>query len=308
VLFGIALAMTFGTGAGQAGGSLAVSLSPLIGTGSNQVPQVTNGGKLALHLSVSNPGNATANHLLMVVDTDNATFSNASRPECGADPNDSSRMVCTLKQMKHGGSFSVDVRFTVAASGTSVTAVPSVTINAQTRGNPGNNGSGTSGGAPVTATLVGPAGGSLVKTFLAATESAATNLALTQHSAFTLPSALLGGTFGVALSVQETTQAAPCTHCPTAVTDLQIPASLGPGSPFSATNPFSFTVSLLPSGQPWGYVPTGLYHDGVLVPLCSLHPLGPTTHICLTSAPVLTLGSTFVATGIADQNGKIGFG
>jgi hypothetical protein len=308
LLIVVAGALTLGADAGHAGHGMSVVLTAGIGTGSNQVTQVTQGGKIGFHLAVSNTGNATANHLVIAVQTGNGTFADASRPECAADPQSATRMVCSLKQMKKGASFSVDFRFTAPASGTSLVATPSVTINAQTQGNPGNNGCCSFTGAPVTATLVSSAGGSLVKTFATKTETVTTNTGLVQHSSFTLPSTLVGGPFGVALSVQETTQAAPCPHCPTAVTDLQIPASVEPGSPFSPTNPFSFVVKLLPAGQPHYYVPTGLYHDGVLVPLCSAHPLGPGTHLCLTSAPVLTLGHTFVATGIADQNGKIGFG
>jgi hypothetical protein len=29
---------------------------------------------------------------------------------------------------------------------------------------------------------------------------------------------------------------------------------------------------------PAHYYPTGLYHDGVLIPMCSASPLSPTTH------------------------------
>jgi hypothetical protein len=88
---------------------------------------------------------------------------------------------------------------------------------------------------------------------------------------------------------------------------LSIPASLLANSPFSSANSFAFTVTLLPAGEPKGYNPIGLYHDGVLVPMCSSSPLSATTHICLDSFQV-SKKNGIVATGEADQNGRIGFG
>jgi hypothetical protein len=89
---------------------------------------------------------------------------------------------------------------------------------------------------------------------------------------------------------------------------LAIPASaLGPSSPFSPSNFLTFTVKLEPSGVPAHYYPTGLYHDGVLIPSCTTSPLSATTHICVTSfSGNKYIG--FTATGKADQNGRIGFG
>ncbi len=122
-----------------------------------------------------------------------------------------------------------------------------------------------------------------------------------------MPDTLLGGAFGVATSVQEQTATPLCENCPALETVLNIPSSLGEDSPFSPTNPFTFTVTLLPAGVPAHYWPKGLYHDGVKIPKCSWSPLGESTHICLTSF----WGDKdhgFVATGQADQNGRLGFG
>jgi len=58
---------------------------------------------------------------------------------------------------------------------------------------------------------------------------------------------------------------------------------------------------------PAHYYPTGLYHDGVQIPMCSASPSSPTTHICVTSFTGNKY-SGFIATGKADQNGRIGFG
>ena len=146
-----------------------------------------------------------------------------------------------------------------------------------------------------------------MKTFAKGREGVATSVVLKQHSQFTMPNSLLGGSYGVETSVQETTGTPLCAKCPQFVTLLGIPASLLPTSPFSPTNAFSFTVTLLPSGWPAGYNATGLYHDGVLVPMCVDSPLSPTTHMCLTSFKAKKQDG-IVAVGQGDQNGRIGFG
>jgi hypothetical protein len=313
---GVAL-VTFCIAVGSAGGrstetGASVVLSPLIGTTSNDVQQVTFGGKIGFHLDVTNTGTSTFNHLVIVVDSDLATFSDASRSECAKDPKDATRMICKLLQMKGGApTFSVDLRFNAPSSGSTVVATPSLTVDAQTNGNPGNNGTQTTTGTPVTTALVSSAGNSRVKTFAKENEALATSATLPQHSQFTMPAALLGGVYGVETSVEEETGGALCANCPAFGTVLGIPASLlGSSSPFSPSNFFTFTVTLLPEGVPKFYEPTGLYHDGVLVPMCSASPLSDSTHICLTGFLVTkTKGKTgYVATGQADQNGRIGFG
>jgi hypothetical protein len=54
----------------QAKSRLAVALSPLIGTSANGVQKVTNGGKIGLHLDVTNPGPSTVNHVVVTVAAD----------------------------------------------------------------------------------------------------------------------------------------------------------------------------------------------------------------------------------------------
>jgi hypothetical protein len=310
---GAVVLATFCIVVGSAGGrstetTMNVVLSPLIGTSSNDVQQVTFGSKIGFHLDVSNTGTSTFNHLVIVVASDAATFSDASRSECAKDPQDAKRMVCKLSQMKGGApAFSADLRFNAPASGSTVVTTPSVTVDAQTNGSPGNNGTQATTGTPVTTALVSGAGNSLVKTFAKNKEAVATSAVLPQHSEFKMPNTLLGGHYGVETAVQETTGTPLCAKCPLYVTVLDIPDSLVANSPFSAANPFTFTVTLLPIGEPKGYSPTGLYHDGVLVPMCSASPLSATTHICLTGFQV-SKKNGILATGEADQNGRIGFG
>jgi hypothetical protein len=312
--------VTFCIAVGSAGGrstgtSASVVLSPLIGTDANGVQQVTFGGKMGFHLEVANTGTSTFNHLVIVVDSGPGTsFSDSSQPSsvCAKDPNDATRMVCKLVQMKGGAPpFTVDLRFNAPASGSTVDTVPSLTVDAQTQGDPGNNGTQTVTGNTVTTALVSGAGNSLVKTFARGKESIATAATLPQHSKVTMPD--FGSLFGVDTSLQDTTTDALhpplCAFCPTFVTILEIPASLGANSPFSATNPFMFTVTLLPSGVPKKYTPTGLYHDGVKVPMCADSPLSANTHMCLDSFNTSNIKKNgIVAVGEADQNGRLGFG
>jgi hypothetical protein len=309
---GVAL-VTFCIAVGAAGGrstgtGASVVLSPLIGTTSNGVQQVTFGGKIGFHLDVSNTGTSTFNHLVIVVSSDLATFSDASRSECAVDPTNATRMVCNLVQMKGGApTFSVDLRFTAPSSGSAVVTTPSLTVDAKTRGNTGNNGTATTTGDPVTTVLISAAGGTLFDSYLRGTENAATAATLPQHSQFVMPASLLGGVYGVETSVQEQTATPLCANCPALETVLSIPASLLANSPFSAANPFTFTITLLPAGVPANYIAKTLYHDGVEIPKCSNAPLGPNRHICLTSFSGNN-SNGFVATGRADQNGRLGFG
>jgi hypothetical protein len=317
-LFAAAIAVVaFTVAAGSAGGrtsstGASVVLKALIGTSANEVQQVTFGGKIGFHLDVGNTGTSTFNHLVIVVAVDAGSFSDSSQSRfCAADPQDARRMVCTLKQMQGGGTFSVDLRFNAPTSGTSVTATPSVTVDAQTQGGSGNNGTTTTTGTPVTTALVSSAENSRVKTYARKTETLATGTTLLQHSKFTMPSSLVGDPYGVETSVQEkatdTIDPPVCDKCPLFVTLLDIPASLTSTSPFSISNPFTFTVTLLPDGWPSGYVPTGLYHDGVLVPMCDATPLSSITTMCLTSFKAKKQ-TGIVAEGKAYQNGRIGFG
>jgi hypothetical protein len=283
-------------------------LRPLIGTSSNEVQQVTYGSKIGFHLDVSNTGTSTVNHLVVAVASDLATFSDASQSGCAKDPQDARRMVCTLSQMKPGSpTFAVDLRFDAPVGGSTVVTTPSVTVDAQTQGGSGSNGTTTTTGAPVTTALISSAANSLVKTFAKGKEAVATSDVLPQHSQFTMPNTLLGNYYGVETSVQETTGTPLCSKCPPYVTVLSIPASLEANSPFSPTNAFSFAETLLPSGMPNNYNPIGLFHDGVLIPMCADTPLSATTHICLTSFQVSKKNGIFAA-GRADRNGLLGFG
>ena len=149
-----------------------------------------------------------------------------------------------------------------------------------------------------------------MKTFAKGKEALATSATLPQHSQFTMPNTLLGGHYGVQTSVQETTARHAAVR--------RLPAVRHRSSTSRTPSPHELAVladELLhvhghaaePTGVPKFYDPTGLYHDGVLVPMCATSPLGPNTHICLTGF-LVTKKNGIIATGKADQNGRIGFG
>jgi hypothetical protein len=325
ILAAAVVVLTFCVAVGSAGGrsndssaSASVVLSPLIGAASNDVQQVTYGGKMGFHLDASNTGTSTFNHLVIVVDSpDSAGFSDASRSECVRDSKIATRMVCKLVQMKPTDQpFSVDLRFTAPgsgpATGLTINTTSSLTTDAQTQGNSGNNGTQSFPGTTVPTTLIPSDGNKVVKTFARGKESLTTGATLSQHSQFTMPNGLLNNLYGVDSSVEETTGTPLCTDCPIFATDLSIPASLLgiSESPFSPTNFFTFTITLLPDGVPQKYTPTGLYHDGALVPMCSDSDLGVNgTHACLTSLQTKNYKQKgIVAVGKADKNGRFGFG
>ena len=125
-----------------------------------------------------------------------------------------------------------------------------------------------------------------------------------------MPNSLLGGVYGVETSGSGKDQPRRCAR--NVRRSRQCWGSRhrcsGPSSPFSPSNFFTFTVKLEPSGVPAHYYPTGLYHEGVLIPdVQRPRPLSASTHICVTSfSGNKYIG--FTATGKADQNGRIGFG
>ncbi len=113
---------------GSAGGHnnqppVSAVLSPLIGTTTNGVQQVTNGGKIGLHLDVTATGSSTVKNLLITVASDRATFSDASQPEC-RKALDARLMACFVKQLAGSATFSVDLRFDAPASGDKVFSLP----------------------------------------------------------------------------------------------------------------------------------------------------------------------------------------
>src|SRR3954451_21505754 len=114
VLATLAAGLVVGVGTGRAATSFSVTVSPLIGTSTNEVPKVSYGGQIGYTLTVTNTGDSTTPHVQVVADSDSATFLDASDSSCRAVSGDATQMVCTPfgGTMTPGQIYTVDFRFT----------------------------------------------------------------------------------------------------------------------------------------------------------------------------------------------------
>ncbi len=139
--------VAFTVAVGSAGGrtsstGASVVLQPLIGTTANEVQQVTFGGKIGLHLDVTNTGSVDRQESRhRGCERCGRAFSDASQPDVLWMPVDARRMVCSLTQLREAApTFSVDLRFDAPASGVERRPTPTVVVDAQTQGGSGING------------------------------------------------------------------------------------------------------------------------------------------------------------------------
>jgi hypothetical protein len=313
----IVASLVGGVGAGHASTSFHVSLIPLIGTGTNEVPEVSYGGKIGYEATVDNTNTSNATHVEFVVQVPGGSFVDASDPSCAALKTDPSTMVCIPNggTMTAGSSYTVDFRFTAPTSGSSVTTHSGVSIAAKTQGNPLNNGTLVQTGNPVTVDL--NAGGFEDDTYLRNSEVA--SAIGPQNFSAQLPGTLFGTAFGYELGILNETGPPICPTCIGVDTKLTIPAAsdvLKAGNPFfdgTTTNPYKWTMSATAATS---FKLTGVYHladdalTAVPIPACAL--LGPTAaepvcYLTLTSKNKAGV-QNLTATGEGLENGKSGFG
>jgi hypothetical protein len=313
----IVASLVGGVGAGHASTALPISITPLIANpGGDAIPQVSYGGKIGYRVDLKNNDTSNTTHVQVVVDvTGGATFFDADDPSCAAAKGNPSEMICSPfgGTLRSGQTYSVNFRFTAPSSGSSVTATPSVTIAAQTNGNPGNHGTTVSTGTPVDVAL--NADGSTNDTYLRKDEGASAGGPQT-FSAH-LPTALLGAPFGLELGIHNQAGAPICASCLSVFTELTIPAAAtaGPGTPFGATNPYSWTMTATTAPS---FKLLGVFHvpdsppnaAAVQIPACG--SVGPTLvdPVCYDTLTSKTKGGvqTLSATGRGLENGRVGFG
>ena len=310
----IVASLVGGVGVGHASTSFTVDNTLLIAAGSDDpVPQVSWGGKIGFETTVTNTDSSNATHVEFAFQVPGGSFFDATDASCKALKGDSSTMICIPNggTMKSGASWTVDFRFTAPTSGTSVTTLSGVTVAAQTQGNPLNNGTLAQAGNPLTINL--NSDGSVNDTYLRKNEGAGAGGP--QNFSTKLPVGLLGDPFGLELGIHNQNGQI-CPTCIGTFTELTIPAAstAGLGTPFGATNPYSWTMSATTATS---FKLLGVYHiddsvggTPVLIPKCGTG--GPTL-----GAPVCydTLTSknhagvqTLTATGRGLENGKITFG
>ena len=314
---GIVVSLVGGVGTGHASTSFTVNITPLIAASPNdKVPEVSLGGKIGFEATVTNTNSSNATHVQFAFQVPGGSFVDATDASCKPLKGDSSTMICIPLggTMKSGDSWTVDFRFTAPTSGTSVTTKSGVTVAAQSQGNPLNNGTLAQAGNAVTIVL--NSDGSVNDTYLRKNEGA--SVGGPQNFSTKLPTALLGDPFGLELGIHNQNGLA-CPTCIGTFTELTIPAasSAGLGTPFGATNPYSWTMSATTAPS---FKLLGVFHiddsgggTAVPIPACSsLTGGGPTLAdpVCydtLTSKNKAGV-QTLTATGRGLENGKITFG
>jgi hypothetical protein len=252
----IAAALVGGPSTGRAATSFAITLSPLIGTAEvNEIPQVSYGGRIGYHVFVQNSGDSSTQHASVVVTSNLATFSDSDDASCVLNSKNSHQMICTPfgGTFVPGAIFEANLRFTAPltgpAAGEVVSTSAAITVAAQSVGGNKNKGTTIATSDPVPTNVVENT--SKADTFLHAKESAATSKVTATHGqnfGLTLPDALFGDPFGIALSIHDITGPQLCGTCVFSYTQLSIPdASLvtAPGNPFynGTANPYSWTMS-----------------------------------------------------------------
>jgi Domain of unknown function DUF11 len=314
----LAAGLLVGVGTGRAATSFEVTLSPLIGTSFNEVPQVSYGGKIGYHLVVTNSGDSTTTQVQVVVKSDSATFFDATDPSCAAAKGDAKQMVCTPfgGTMKPGDTFTVDFRFTAPASGSAVNTQGFAVVAAQSVGGKVNGNSGTISwpGNTVTTSLV--AGTDTTDTFLRGHESASAGGP--QTFGVQLPTILFGDPFGLELGIHNETRAAPiCPTCLLTDTQLTIPAAslvTNASNPFynGTANPYTWSMS---ASYPPGFQLTGVFHlddnnVGAFIPSCASLGGAPTAAapMCWDTLIQSKNPKTVSATGQGLENGNGAFG
>jgi hypothetical protein len=293
-----AVALTVGAGSGAAATSITVHLTGLIDSVSGGGgPSNLAAGRIGYHVTVDNDlVSSNVTHVVMTLTTRvvnaaspaNATFEAATSAGATCGPKKDARgaivpsqMECTVDRLATGAGFAADISFTAPTGAVPadpslpirVEATAEATVSAQTNGSTGNMGTSTwpAQENPVSATVLAPSTASF-KSFLRPGDSLPNTGVLLHAKQLTLPTAFVTSVYGVVTSASEVIGTALCDKCPTRFVDLSIPASSSSSSPFSATNYFTFTLTLDAAGQPNGYKPVGVTHNGVQLQQCSTLP------------------------------------
>jgi hypothetical protein len=305
-------ALAGGAGTGAAGGTtLTVLLDEIDAIGS-----VSAGGTIGYQASVENTGASTVSHVSFIVGTSGEGTYRASQvtgpATCGQGPTASS-LTCTASQLAPDDKVTVQVAFSTPAVAGSFVATASATVSAQTNGSPGNNGTSMWSAVPVTTTLTAATGASFRSFSLPDDLLGAADSGLT--AAVDLPSAFLNGHFGLVTESKVFTGDPLCDKCPAVFSGLSIPASLTAANPFSASSPYSLSLTLGPDAQPPGYKVAGISHLGdevgaewTPVPLCTSPTDVVPGPICLDALPSKDKKTGIItATVRGFENGNMGF-
>jgi uncharacterized repeat protein (TIGR01451 family) len=290
-------------------------LSALIGT-SGTVPKVTYGQTAAWSVTVTNTGGNTVNHVTLTDAVDGGTALSTDNTACTFTTGSSSSFTCTVGQLAVGQAFTARFAFTAPTSSTTglMTNTLNGTFDPQTPNATNKRETDTLETSTSSAELVATSPDS-ISTYgmpsvnLGVIQTQAFSPTHKQYTEVDLPSTLTKG-FGTPVQLSED-DGGPCTTCVQHQSVILIPDS-EPDSPnpnpFTSSTPFTWSIqvdgTLLPNP---GFKPTGIYHDGELLPFCSERPITEVP-ICVLTLSQDKKTKTVSATGLATTNGSYQFG
>jgi uncharacterized repeat protein (TIGR01451 family) len=280
------------------------------------VPNVTYGQTAAWRVTVTNTGGNSVNHVTLVDAVDNGTVLGTDNAACTVTPGSTSSFTCKVGQLVVGQSFTARFAFTAPASSTAglMTNTLNGTFDPQTPNTSNKRETDTLPTQTSSAQLVA-ADPNSISTYglpgvnLGVIHTQAFSQAHKQYTEVDLPSTLASG-FGTPVRLLER-PGGPCPTCVQYESVITIPDS-EPGSlnpnPFTSSTPFTWSIqvdgTLLPNP---GFKPAGIYHEGVLLPFCSVQPI-TAVPICVLTLSQDKKTKTVYATGLATTNGSYQFG
>jgi len=289
-------------------------LSALIGS-SETVPVVTYGQTAAWRVTVTNGGGNTVNHVTLIDAVDNGTALGTDNAACTFTKGSNSSFTCAVGQLAVGQSFTARFAFTAPASSTAglMTNTLNGTFDPQTPNTSNKRETDTLPTKTSSAELVAISSDSISTYGLPSINHGVirTDALSPAHKQFTevdLPPTLTSG-FGTPVQLTELA-GGPCPTCVQYQSLISIPdsepASLNP-NPFTSSTPFTWSIQVDGTLLPNGFKPAGIYHNGVLLPFCSVQPITAVA-ICVLTLSQDKKTKTVYATGLATTNGSYQFG
>jgi len=289
-------------------------LSALIGT-SGTVPVVTYGQTAAWSVTVTNTGGNTVNHVTLIDAVDSGTVLSTDNAACKVTTGSTSSFTCSVGQLAVGQAFTARFAFTAPASSTATTMTNTLngTFDPQTPNIKNSRETDTLPTSSSSAQLVATSTDSISTYGLPSVNNGVihTQPLSAGHKQFTevdLPSTLTSG-FGTPVQLTELA-GGPCPTCVQYQSVISIPDSepdsLNP-NPFTSSTPFTWSIQVDGTLLPNGFKPAGIYHNGDLLPFCSVQPI-TAVPICVLTLSQDKKTKTVYATGLATTNGSYQFG
>jgi uncharacterized repeat protein (TIGR01451 family) len=281
-------------------------------------------GHIGYHIVVTNNGTSIANHVSVSETISAGTLDEdllvSHGISCAVSPTSTSTstLTCYLSQLAaNGGTFDVTALFHIPKGAVgSVTNHVVVAFDSQTNGTSNHK----TDPFDVTRTLA-PAGGPVAESLALHGESLSA-AGTGQTIALSMPRGFLNQIPFVEATLQNSSGAPRCSHCPAFQTQITIPSAstftpITPPAtdPFydgTATAPFTWTLVLPGPQVPKGFKLTGVYHNGDLIlPCAGVAPNwvpNTTTGICIETLVQDSKTKTITAVGLALTNGSYAFG